>query len=130
MPPTPRATFPKTLHLAGPATFRAHYAHGHRETAGPLVALALASPHPYTRLGLSVPNKVGPATTRNWLRRVLREAFRLSRATHPEHVDLVLLIRPHKEKPLAEYQQLLATLLTKVTRQAAATPLPTVPPAD
>ena len=125
--PPKRLTFPAKLRLHGPAVFRAHYNLGHRETAGPLVALALASNLPYTRIGFSVPKKVGSSPTRNRARRLLREAFRLSRPTHPAGVDLVLLIRPHALKSLADYQALLGRLITQIAARKAAGTLPKHP---
>jgi ribonuclease P protein component len=47
-----------------------------------------------TRLGLSVSRKVGGAVVRNRWKRLLREAFRLSRDSLPSGLDLV--IRPQK----------------------------------
>lgn len=107
--------FPATLRLHGSDAFKAHYDRGLRVTAGPLVALALPSTHPYTRLGLSAPKKLGKANARNRARRLLREAFRLSREKHPPNLDLVILIRPHEEKAIAEYQALLAALFRKLS---------------
>ena len=47
-----------------------------------------------TRLGLSVSRKVGNAVVRNKWKRLIREAFRLSRETLPSGLDLV--VRPQK----------------------------------
>jgi ribonuclease P protein component len=123
----PVNTLPKSLLLRGPATFRAHYDLGHRETLGPLQALALASPLPHTRLGVSVPKRFGKANRRNRVRRLLKEAFRLSRPNHPPNVDIVLLVRPHETKSLADYQALLAQLWDRLRARQARKPLPSHP---
>ena len=46
-----------------------------------------------TRLGLSVLRRVGNATVRNRWKRLLREAFRLSREKLPAGLDLVVVAK-------------------------------------
>jgi ribonuclease P protein component len=49
----------------------------------------------HSRLGLSVSRKVGNAVVRNRWKRLIREAFRLSRERLPLGIDFV--VRPQKE---------------------------------
>jgi len=58
-----------------------------------LVVLAHENDRPYPRLGLSVSRKVGKATVRNRWKRLIREAFRLTRRRLPQGVDLIVIPR-------------------------------------
>ena len=62
-------------------------------TVGPLVALALPQAGQSTRIGLTVPSKVGGAVARSRIRRHLRELFRKRRGEMPVGIDLVLIAR-------------------------------------
>lgn len=109
-----RATFKHTDRLHGPATFKAIYDNGLRETAGPLVGMAVPSTHPIVRIGISVPKRVGTAVRRNRVKRLIREAFRHAGPLRNGSIDLVIVVRPHDDKPLAEYQRWLEKLLTRL----------------
>lgn len=56
-----------------------------------------------TRLGLSVSRKVGGAIVRNRWKRLIREAFRLSRPELPAGLDLVVIPRRGKMEPELVY---------------------------
>ena len=47
-----------------------------------------------SRLGISVPKKVGNAVQRNRIKRIIREAFRLHRDAFPRNSDIVFAVRP------------------------------------
>jgi len=69
------------------------------------------------RLGLSVSKKVGPAVTRNTIRRRLKEIFRSSGGGLPGDLDLVVSARPAAAE--ASYQELddeFARSLSKITK--------------
>jgi ribonuclease P protein component len=70
----------------------------------------------FTRLGISVSRKVGKAVIRNRWKRLIREAFRLTRRTLPVGVDLVVIPRRGAEPRLIE----LKTSLPQLARRVAA----------
>jgi ribonuclease P protein component len=47
-----------------------------------------------SRLGISVPRKVGNAVQRNRIKRIIREAFRLHKGVFPDSSDIVFAVRP------------------------------------
>ena len=46
-------------------------------------------------MGMAVSRKGGKAVTRNRVKRLLREFFRLHRALLPEHLDIVAVAKKH-----------------------------------
>lgn len=117
-PPTPdprrRHTLPKKLHLRAKRDFDAVFDGRTREGRGPLTVYARPNGLPHPRLGMSVNRKVGTAVRRNRIRRLLREAFRLSQHDLPAGYDLVVVVRPHAPLTLAEYQRSLGGTLVKL----------------
>ena len=110
----PNLTFPRTHRLSGKLQFAAVYDAKRKTTRGPLVIFSLKNNLPNSRLGLSVSRKVGVAPARNRIKRLLREAFRLSQHELPKGLDLVIVVRPHKALELGEYQQLLKSAMEKI----------------
>lgn len=96
------------MRISGELAFAAVFAAQVRRGLGPLVFYGLPNALGHHRLGLTVPRRVGNAVRRNRIKRLLREAFRLSQHELPGALDVVVVVRPHEAAPLAEYQQKLA----------------------
>jgi ribonuclease P protein component len=104
-------TFRKTEHLRRPSDFRRVFARRRSLSDEWLIIYACENELDHLRLGLSVSRKVGPAVVRNRLRRLYREAFRLTRADMPTGLDLVLVPRGRHKPTLEELKTSLPRLV-------------------
>src|SRR5437773_4979871 len=117
--PTKPFAFRPAEHLRRPADFRRTYDRRRSVSDSWLIVYACENGLPYLRLGLSVSRKNGQATHRNRLRRLYREAFRLTRHEMPGSLDLVVIPRTSEAPPLEELKQSLPRLVGQVARKLA-----------
>ena len=112
------ATHRKARRLAHDLQFKAVYAARMRRDAGFIVVHAAANGLERSRLGLAVGGRAGQGGGRNRLKRLIREAFRLSRADIAPGLDIVVSVRAHAPLPLAEYRTALVRECAKLSAAA------------
>ncbi len=76
--------------------------------------------HP--RLGLSVSRKLGKAVLRNRWKRLIREAFRLTRHQIPSGIDLVVVPKPDAVPELNALKESIARLARRIARRLDSLP--------
>jgi ribonuclease P protein component len=106
-------------HLRRASDFRRVYERRRSASNDWLIVYACENGLPHLRLGLSVSRKFGGAVQRNRLRRLYREAFRLTRSEMPVGLDLILIPRRPEEPSLEELKQALPRLVGQVARKIA-----------
>lgn len=111
--------FRKAEHLLRPSDFRRVYERKRSASDERLIVYACENTLSHLRLGLSVAKKFGGAVHRNRLRRLYREAFRLTRHEMQASLDLVLIPRSSVEPTLEELKQSLPRLVKQLARRLA-----------
>lgn len=106
-------------HLRHPSDFRRVYDRRRSASNARLIVYACENGLPHLRLGLSVSRKFGQATHRNRLRRLYREAFRLTRHEMPTGLDLILIPRGSVIPTLEELKKTLPELVSQVAKRLA-----------
>jgi ribonuclease P protein component len=118
-PQTPRLSYglPHSHRLHGKRAFTAVFDGQMRKPAGPLLAWSIPNTLGHVRMGLSVSRRVGNAVKRNRIKRLLREAWRLTQHEWPAGYDVVLVVRPHETQKLADYQQMIRQIMVSTHAQ-------------
>ena len=124
LPAMPDQSFSRELRIRKAAEFDRIYKARNFAADDALVVNGDANGLAHPRLGLSVSKKVGNAVVRNRWKRLIREAFRLSKDRLPAGVDLI--VRPQKgaEPELAAISSSLVSLARRIAKRVAATPRP------
>lgn len=84
--------FVKLLRLQRTEDFQQVFRLGNKQNQGRLVVYTRLNGLGYARLGLAIAKKIIPnASTRNRLKRVIRESFRINQSRLPE-IDIVIVV--------------------------------------
>lgn len=112
-----RCRLTKAQKLRRPSEFKKVYDNGAKAGDDRLLVFVLPNGLGVTRLGLSVSRKNGSAVKRNRIKRLLREAFRLSQHELPAGLDLVLVPRPKAAATLDDYRRSLAGCVRRAAKR-------------
>lgn len=112
-------TFGKPLRLKRRKDIARMFESGVRVGDGVLLILAAPNDLPHARFGVGVSRRHGPAVRRNRMKRLCREAFRLSRADLPAGWDYFALPKAGAELTLDGLRASLPLLARRAVRKAA-----------
>jgi ribonuclease P protein component len=118
-PALPGFRFRRALRLTRRTDFERAMKDGRRSVDATLTLWAYPNGLAHPRFGLVVGRKHGDAVRRNRLKRLLREAFRLSQHDLPPGYDLVCAPRTGVELTLAACTASLVRLATRLARHSA-----------
>jgi ribonuclease P protein component len=115
--PMPDQLFPKQMRLRTRGEFRRVYERRCSVGDNLLRLIGDLSELPHPRIGLSVSRKLGNAVARNRWKRLLREAFRLSRDKLPPALDFIVVPRGAGEPELRPLERSLIDLAWRLRKR-------------
>ena len=115
---------PRELRIRRRAEYTACYERGRRLHTEHFLVFVLSGEHPQcgTRTGMAVSRKVGKAVTRNRVKRLLREFYRLHREDLPVGVHIVTVAKKHAGQAALNLAGVTAELLPPLRRLALRAP--------
>jgi ribonuclease P protein component len=109
-----KKTFTKRERIRGKSDFERLRRSGKKFTDGIFLAVILTNDVGLSRLGIAVPKRVGNAVTRNRIKRLIRETFRLNRESIGASIDLLVVVRrPPDILTLGEFQHRILCLVAR-----------------
>ena len=111
------ARFLRQYRILRTADFRRAYQRRNSAADQQIVVFGYPNGLPHPRIGISASRRIGGAVVRNRWKRLLREAFRLTRSQLPEGIDLIVVPRPNVEPTLASLLDSLPCLATRVAKK-------------
>ncbi len=112
--------FPVKLRLVRTRHFDRVFAARVRAAVGPLVVWAAPNDLQHCRLGLAISRRAGTAVTRNRIRRLIRESFRLVQhglPREPHGYDVIVSVRRHEPLSLDKYRAALLGAVQTLDRK-------------
>lgn len=113
----PAGRFGKHEHLRKQAEFQRVYARKRSVSNDWLIVYGCENDLSHLRLGLSISRKVGNSVHRNRIRRLYREAFRLTRQEMPYHLDIILIPRKPDEPSFEDLKRELPRLVRRLAER-------------
>jgi len=98
-------------HLRRPADFEIVYSTRVSVADNLVIIYGRVNALAYNRFGMSVSKKYGNAVHRNRIRRLYREAYRLTKADLPAGMDLIVIPRTRNEPTVEQLEQSMVKLL-------------------
>jgi ribonuclease P protein component len=123
----PRPTFRPHERINAPEDFRRAFERKRSASDAAMVVYGVENGRDHPRLGISISRKkIRSAVARNQVKRLLREAFRLSKAELPSGVDLVVVPRG-PGLTFAEVRRALPSLAQAAARRLGLRPVKAPP---
>ena len=108
---------PQSRRLRRPLDFDRVFKQGIRAGDDRLLVIGLPNELPESRCGFVVSKKNGDSVRRHRLKRLLREAYRLSRPELPTGFDWIVIPRPQPPVMIDDYKQALRNCIRRIQKK-------------